>query len=289
MNWLANILPGVKRGGKKAQARAVPEGVWEKCRQCQATVYSPEKIKNLWVCPHCAHHDRIDALQRAQILFDETPPPQELAANLRPTDFLSFRDIKPYGERLQQEQKQNAARESARAFAGNLQGRRVVAVIFDFHFMGGSLGGVAGERFARAAEAAAAEGAPFLVFSSSGGARMQEGIASLLQMAKTVSALAKLEALRLPFVSVLTDPTTGGVAASFALLGDINMAEPGATIGFAGRRVIQETVREELPAGFQRSEFLQDKGAIDIIVDRREMRDKLGALLNMLAPPKTNN
>ena len=149
--------------------------------------------------------------------------------------------------------------------------------------MGGSLGGVAGERFARAAEEAASAGAPFVVFSSSGGARMQEGIASLLQMAKTVSALAKLEQLRLPFVSVLTDPTTGGVAASFALLGDINIAEPGATIGFAGRRVIQETVREELPEGFQRSEFLQDKGAIDLIVDRREMRDKLGALLGMLA------
>ena len=284
MSWIKNILPGI--GGKKegdATARSVPEGVWEKCRQCGSTVYSPDKEKNLWVCPMCDYHDRITASQRAQILFDEQPAVMEIGADIRPLDVLKFDDGIPYEKRLHKALNGDAKREAVRVYRGAIKERLAVAAIFDFSFMGGSMGSVVGERFVRGADAAISAKVPFLSFSASGGARMQEGMVSLLQMAKTTAALAALARLRLPYISVLTDPTTGGVAASFAMLGDIVIAEPNAIIGFAGPRVIQETVREALPEGFQRSEFLRDKGAVDMIVGRYEMRDKLSMLMSMLA------
>lgn len=276
MNWFTKILPGIKKNKPSGEG----ETEWEKCRNCETSAHIEQLRKNGWVCANCDYHHRITAARRADILFDETP--EEIGSSVRPVDFLNFTDNEPYKDRLARAQAGDERRESAAAYHGKIEGREVVAVIFDFNFMGGSMGSVAGERFVRAVEKASTLGVPFLSFTASGGARMQEGIVSLFQMAKTVAALSLLSRHRLPHINILTDPTTGGVAASFALIGDIVIAEPEALVGFAGPRVIKETVREELPEGFQKSEFLLSHGAIDLIVDRREMRAVLGQILTHL-------
>lgn len=279
MNWFASILPGVKKTA--SERRSVPEGVWEKCRQCLATVYAPEREKNAWVCLHCDYHERISAPRRMALLFDDGRA-SELAHGVRSYDFLKFSDGKPYKERLEAAQADDASREAVRVYYGTVQKLPLVAAIFDFTFMGGSMGSTAGERFVQGVERAIEQRVPFVSFAASGGARMQEGVTSLFQMAKTTAALTRLAELRLPHVSVLTDPTTGGVAASFAMIADVVAAEPKALVGFAGPRVIKETVREKLPEGFQRSEFLLKHGAIDVIWHRRELPQKLAQLLTLL-------
>ena len=280
MSWLKKLMPSRIRteGGNK---RSVPEGLWEKCDKCGAVLYRPELEENLEVCPKCSHHMPIRARARLASLFDAGST-QEIAAELGPTDVLKFRDQKKYSDRIKAAQKSTGERDALVAMRGTLKGRDLVAASFDFAFMGGSMGSVVGERFTRAAETALELRCPFVCFSASGGARMQESLFSLMQMAKTSAALARLRAAGLPYVSVMTHPTTGGVSASFAMLGDLNLAEPEALIGFAGPRVIEQTVREKLPEGFQRSEFLLDHGAIDQIIDRREMRDRLAALFALL-------
>lgn len=280
MSWLKKLMPSRIRteGGNK---RSVPEGLWEKCDKCGAVLYRPELEENLEVCPKCSHHMPIRARARLASLFDAGAA-QEIGAELGPTDVLKFKDQKKYSDRIKAAQKSTGERDALVAMRGTLKGRDLVAASFDFAFMGGSMGSVVGERFARAAETALELRCPFVCFSASGGARMQESLFSLMQMAKTSAALARLRAAGLPYISVMTHPTTGGVSASFAMLGDLNIAEPEALIGFAGPRVIEQTVREKLPEGFQRSEFLLDHGAVDQIVDRREMRDRLADLLAML-------
>ena len=280
MSWLKKLMPSRIRteGGNK---RSVPEGLWEKCDKCGAVLYRPELEENLEVCPKCGHHMAIRARARLASLFDADSM-QEIAAELGPTDVLKFRDQKKYSDRIKAAQKSTGERDALVAMRGTLKGRDLVAASFDFAFMGGSMGSVVGERFARAAETALELRCPFVCFSASGGARMQESLFSLMQMAKTSAALARLRAAGLPYVSVMTHPTTGGVSASFAMLGDLNIAEPEALIGFAGPRVIEQTVREKLPEGFQRSEFLLDHGAVDQIIDRREMRDRLADLFALL-------
>lgn len=263
------------------RTRSVPEGVWVKCPSCEQPLYRSELERNLHVCPKCNHHMRIGARRRLDYFLDPDSV-EEIAAGLEPQDPLKFRDSKRYRDRINQAQKQTGEKDALVAATGTLLGRPVVVCAFEFKFMGGSMGSVVGERFCRAAAVAAETRAPLISFSASGGARMQEALFSLLQMAKTSSALAMLGEQRVPFVSVLTDPTTGGVSASLAMLGDINVAEPKALIGFAGPRVIEQTVRQKLPEGFQRSEFLLEHGAIDMIVDRREMREALADLIAKL-------
>ena len=276
MSWFEKLMPS--RISTEKRTRSVPEGVWIKCPKCDAQLYRNELERNLYVCPKCAHHMRIGARDRLDYFLD--PDSQdEIAPGLEPEDPLKFRDSKRYRDRLTAAQKMTGEKDALVAVTGALLGRPVVACAFEFSFMGGSMGSVVGERFSRAANRAAENRMPLIAFSASGGARMQEALFSLLQMAKTSAAIAKLGALRVPYVSVLTDPTTGGVSASLAMLGDVNIAEPGALIGFAGPRVIEQTVRETLPEGFQRSEFLLDHGAIDMIVDRRKMRDEIANLL----------
>jgi len=260
------------------RTRSVPEGVWIKCPQCDAQLYRNELERNLQVCPKCEHHMRIGARQRLDFFFDPESQ-EELFAQLEPQDPLKFRDSKRYRDRLSQAQKNTGEKDALVCATGTLYGRPIVACAFEFAFMGGSMGSVVGERFSRAANHAAENDMPLVSFAASGGARMQEALFSLLQMAKTSAALARLGDHGVPFVSVLTDPTTGGVSASLAMLGDVNIAEPNALIGFAGPRVIEQTVRQKLPEGFQRSEFLLDHGAIDMIVDRREMREQIAELL----------
>lgn len=284
MNWLTKILPGIKSSPPQQGTTNVPEGVWEKCPQCATALYAEQFKQNRWVCPNCDYHHRLTAAQRAESLFDKEPAAEELATEVRPVDFLKFTDNEPYQERLERAQQGDARREAVAVFRGWIMGREAVVVIFDFTFMGGSMGSVAGERFVRGVEKAASLGVPFISFTASGGARMQEGLVSLLQMAKTTASLTLLAERRLPHISVVTDPTTGGVAASFALIGDIIIGEPAALVGFAGPRVIKETVGEELPEGFQRSEFLLEHGAIDMIADRREMREVLAQLLAVMSP-----
>ena len=263
------------------RSKSVPEGVWIKCPTCDAQLYRNELERNLQVCPKCDYHMRIGARKRLEYFLD--PGSQnELSAELEPEDPLKFRDSKRYRDRLVQAQKKTREKDALVSLTGSLLGRPVVACAFEFGFMGGSMGSVVGERFARAARHAADNNMPLICFSASGGARMQEALFSLLQMAKTSAALAYLGSKRVPYVSVLTDPTTGGVSASLAMLGDVNVAEPNALIGFAGPRVIEQTVGQTLPEGFQRSEFLMDHGAIDMIVDRRKMRDEIGDLLAKL-------
>jgi acetyl-CoA carboxylase carboxyl transferase subunit beta len=282
MSWLKKLMPsGIRTDAGAARRRSVPEGLWEKCDRCAAALYRPELEENLEVCPKCNHHMPIRARARLASLFDAGST-REIAAELGPTDVLRFRDQKRYADRIKAAQKSTGERDALVAMQGKLAGRDLVAASFDFAFMGGSMGSVVGERFTRAAETALELGCPFVNFSASGGARMQESLFSLMQMAKTSAALGRLREAGLPYISVLTHPTTGGVSASFAMLGDINIAEPEALIGFAGPRVIEQTVREKLPEGFQRSEFLLEHGAIDLICDRREMRDKLAALLALL-------
>ncbi|MBL4851875.1 MAG: acetyl-CoA carboxylase carboxyltransferase subunit beta [Gammaproteobacteria bacterium] len=282
MSWFEKLLPSRIRteGGSK---KTVPEGLWSQCPKCSATLYRAELERNASVCPKCDHHHRIGARRRLDLFLDENDR-EEIAANLQPIDILKFKDSKKYKDRLTQAQKNTEENDALIAMRGKLKEMPVVVVAFEFAFMGGSMGSVVGERFVRAAAAAEAASIPLICFSASGGARMQEALISLMQMAKTSAALASLSKKGVPFVSVLTDPTMGGVSASLAMLGDINVGEPKALIGFAGPRVIEQTVRETLPEGFQRSEFLLDHGAIDMIVDRREMRDRLHSLLSMLSP-----
>ena len=283
MSWLSKLMPsGIRtQGGAAKSKRSVPEGLWEKCDRCGAVLYRPELEENLEVCPKCNHHRAIRARARLAALFDDGST-QEIGAALSPVDVLKFRDQKKYVDRIRASQRSSGERDALIALQGTLKQQPLVACAFDFAFMGGSMGSVVGERFALGAERALEIGSPFVCFSASGGARMQEGLFSLMQMAKTSAALGRLRAARLPYISVMTHPTTGGVSASFAMLGDINMAEPEALIGFAGPRVIEQTVRETLPEGFQRSEFLVEHGAIDQICDRREMRDRLSELLALL-------
>ena len=282
MNWLQKIMtPRTRAQSATGGKGKVPEGVWEKCGGCGTVLYRPELERNLMVCPKCGHHHRIDAGMRLLSLFDEGSA-QELWASMEPTDPLKFRDSKKYRDRIVAAQKATGKKDSLLAMSGKLKGRPLVATAFEFAYMGGSMGSVGGEKFARAAERALADKSALVCFSASGGMRMQEGLFSLLQMAKASAALARLRDAGVPFISVLTDPTTGGVSASLGMLGDINIGEPKALIGFAGARVIEQTVRETLPEGFQRSEFLLEHGAIDMIVDRREMRDKLADLLGLM-------
>ncbi|MGH8076314.1 MAG: acetyl-CoA carboxylase, carboxyltransferase subunit beta [Lysobacter sp.] len=283
MSWLKKLMPsGIRTESGAGKRRSVPEGLWEKCDRCGAVLYRPELEENLEVCPKCSFHMPIRARARLKSLFDADSSMSEIGAELGPVDVLKFKDQKKYSDRIKAAQKSTGERDALIAVRGMLKQRPLVACSFDFAFMGGSMGSVVGERFARAAETALEIGCPFVCFSASGGARMQESLFSLMQMAKTSAALGRLRAAGLPYISVMTHPTTGGVSASFAMLGDINMAEPEALIGFAGPRVIEQTVREKLPEGFQRSEFLVDHGAIDQICDRREMRDRLAHLLAMM-------
>lgn len=284
MSWLSKLMPSgirTEAGAAKKNKRSVPEGLWEKCDRCGAVLYRPELEENLEVCPKCNFHMAIRARARLAALFDPGST-QEIGATLGPVDALKFKDQKKYADRIKASQKSSGERDALVTLQGLLKERPLVACAFDFAFMGGSMGSVVGERFSLGAERALEIGSPFVSFSASGGARMQEGLFSLMQMAKTSAALAKLREAGLPYISVLTHPTTGGVSASFAMLGDINIAEPQALIGFAGPRVIEQTVREKLPEGFQRSEFLLEKGAIDLIIDRREMRNRLAGLLAKL-------
>lgn len=276
MSWFEKLMPS--RISTEKRTRSVPEGVWIKCPSCDAHLYRNELERNLHVCPKCTHHMRIGARRRLNFFLDPDSQ-QEIGASLEPMDPLKFRDSKRYRDRISQAQKKTGEKDALIAASGTLFGRDVVACAFEFGFMGGSMGSVVGERFARAARKSADTGAPLISFSASGGARMQEALFSLLQMAKTSAALAVLGEKKIPFVSVLTDPTTGGVSASLAMLGDVNIAEPKALIGFAGPRVIEQTVRQKLPEGFQRSEFLLDHGAIDMIVDRRQMREQIADLI----------
>ncbi len=281
LSWFEKLMPTSIRTDSSTK-RGVPEGLWTKCTSCSAVLYRAELERNLDVCPKCNHHMRIYGRQRLSIFLDEEGR-EEIAGNLAPVDTLKFRDSKKYKDRLSQAQKNTGEKDALIAMKGKVKGVPVVAVAFDFRFMGGSMGSVVGERFLRAATRALEENLPFICFSASGGARMQEALFSLMQMAKTSAVLSKLASNRIPYISVLTDPTMGGVSASFAMLGDIHIAEPRALIGFAGPRVIEQTVREKLPEGFQRSEFLLEHGAIDMVVDRRDLRDRIASLVLMLA------
>ncbi len=284
MTWFEKIIPS--RIKTERRTRSVPEGLWMKCPACDSVLYRPEVDRNLQVCPKCMNHMRISARDRLERFLDPDTG-QELAHNVVPLDPLRFRDSKRYRDRIAAAQKDTGERDALVVLAGMLQGQPVVAAAFDFSFLGGSMGSAVGERFAQAVDFCIRERAPLVCFTASGGARMQEGLLSLLQMAKTSAALAQLARARLPFISVMTDPTTGGVSASLAMLGDVNIGEPKALIGFAGPRVIEQTVRETLPEGFQRSEFLLEHGALDMIVDRRDLRDRIAMLLRvfMQLPP----
>ncbi len=279
MSWFEKIVPS--RIKTERRSRSVPEGLWIKCPACDGVLYRAELERNLNVCPKCAHHMRIGARARLQLFLDPEGQ-QEIGAQVGPEDPLKFKDSKRYKDRLAQAQKTTGERDALIALAGRMHGDPVVACAFEFQFLGGSMGSVVGERFCRAVAHCVEQQCGLVCFSATGGARMQEALLSLMQMAKTSAALARLSRAGLPFISVMTDPTTGGVSASLAMLGDLNVAEPRALIGFAGPRVIQQTVRETLPEGFQRSEFLLEHGALDLIIDRRDMRDRLAALLRLL-------
>ena len=280
MSWLEKIA-GSKLLTTGARKRNVPEGLWTKCESCQSVLYRAELERTLEVCPKCSAHQNITARQRLHHFLD--PEPRiEIGNEVSPLDPLKFKDSRKYSERIKEAQADTDERDALVVMRGQLNGLPLVVSVFEFSFMGGSMGSVVGEKFVRGVNAALEHGTPLVLFSSSGGARMQESLFSLMQMAKTSAALAKLAERGLPFISVMTHPTMGGVSASLAMLGDINIAEPGALIGFAGPRVIEQTVREKLPEGFQRAEFLLEHGHIDMIVDRREMREKLYRILAML-------
>jgi len=280
MSWFQKLMPSRIRteGGK---TRKVPDGLWTKCKQCEAVLYRPELERSVMVCPKCDHHMTLSGRARLDAFLDQDGR-EELATGLRPSDPLKFRDSKRYRDRLAAAHKSTGENDAMVTMRGSVLGLPLVASAFDFKFMGGSMGSVVGEKFMAGVDAALDHRLPLVCFSASGGARMQEGLFSLMQMAKTSAGLARLSEAGLPYISVLTHPTTGGVSASLGMLGDINIAEPNALIGFAGPRVIEQTVREQLPEGFQRAEFLLDKGAIDQIVDRREMRQKIHQLLSLL-------
>jgi acetyl-CoA carboxylase carboxyl transferase subunit beta len=280
MSWFEKLLPTRIRteGGQK---RNVPEGLWSKCSSCGAVLYRLELERNLEVCPKCGFHMRLSARRRLDAFLDDEPR-EEIGAELEPVDALKFRDSKKYKDRLSQAQKNTDEKDALIVIKGKVKSVPLVAAAVEFRFMGGSMGSVVGERFVRAVDACLEDRIPLVCFSASGGARMQEALFSLMQMAKTSAAIARMREAGLPYISVMTDPTMSGVSASLAMLGDINVAEPNALIGFAGPRVIQQTVRETLPEGFQRSEFLLDHGALDMITDRRDMRDRVAGLLAKL-------
>lgn len=279
MSWFEKLIPSRIRTDTSSKG-TVPEGLWTKCDQCNAVLYRAEVERNQDVCPKCNHHMRVYGRRRLAIFLDENDS-KEIAAGLMPIDKLKFKDTKKYKDRLIQAQKNTGEKDALIVMKGRVKGIDVVAAAFDFRFMGGSMGSVVGEKFVQGINTCIENNVPFVCFSASGGARMQEALFSLMQMAKTSAALTKLARKQLPFISVLTDPTMGGVSASFATLGDVIIAEPRALIGFAGPRVIEQTVREQLPEGFQRSEFLLEHGAVDMIVDRRDLRDRIASLLLM--------
>ncbi len=281
MSWFQKLMPSRIRteGGNK---RNVPEGLWTKCGSCSAVLYRPELERNLAVCPKCGSHMPVSARVRLEQFLDPGEK-REIAAGLEPLDPLKFRDSKKYRDRITAAQKKTGEKDALIAMAGKLNGQDIVACAFEFAYMGGSMGSVVGEKFARAGQECLRLKIPLVCFAATGGARMQEGLLSLMQMAKTSAVLGRMAEEGVPYISVLTHPTTGGVSASLGMLGDINIAEPAALIGFAGPRVIEQTVREKLPEGFQRSEFLLEKGAIDMILDRRQMREKISAMLALLS------
>jgi acetyl-CoA carboxylase carboxyl transferase subunit beta len=281
MNWFESLLPSKIRTSGISDKKNVPEGLWAKCSSCDAIIYRAELERNQDVCHKCDFHMRIPARRRLELFFDEGDS-SEIAANIESTDPLKFRDHKKYKDRLSQAQKATGERDALIVIQGKVMGVEMVAAAFDFRFMAGTMGSVVGEKFVRAVNACLEHNIPLICFTASGGARMQENLFSLLQMAKTSASLTRLARRGIPYICVLTDPTTGGVSASIAMLGDIHIAEPNALIGFAGQRVIEQTVRETLPEGFQRSEFLQDHGAVDMIVDRRELRQKISSLCSMM-------
>ena len=281
MSWLKNVIPPKIKKIVGTVKKRVPDGVWHKCNSCQTALYNSDLEKNLYVCPKCDHHHRLPARERLKLLFDSIGQ-REIFTDILPKDPLRFVDSKPYNEKLKEAQDKYKTADALIVINGKIESLNITAAAFEFSFMGGSMGSVVGEKFVRAIDFAIENKTPFLCFSSSGGARMQEGLFSLMQMAKTSAALTKLSKEKIPFISILTDPTMGGVSASFAMLGDIIIAEPNALIGFAGPRVIEQTVREKLPAGFQRAEFLLEHGAIDFIVDRREMRKSLVNIITKL-------
>lgn len=280
MTWFEKLMPS-RINTEITSKRGVPEGLWTKCASCNAVLYRSELERNQDVCPKCNHHMRIFGRRRLDVFLDDNPR-EEIAAKLMPVDKLKFKDSKKYKDRIVQAQKNTDEKDALIVIKGKVKGVDVVAAAFDFRFMGGSMGAVVGEKFVQAVNVAMENNIPLVCFSASGGARMQEALFSLMQMAKTSAALAKLAKRNIPYISVLTDPTMGGVSASFAMLGDVHIAEPNALIGFAGPRVIEQTVREKLPEGFQRSEFLLEHGAIDMIVDRRDLRDSIASMLLML-------
>ena len=281
MSWFGKLLPTRIRTEAHTK-KSIPEGLWVKCVGCGAMLYRGELERNLDVCPKCEHHHRIGARRRLDLFLD-LEPREEIAADLEPTDFLKFKDSKRYKDRLTQAQKATGEKDALVVMRGQLKGRPLVAAAFEFSFMGGSMGSVVGERFVRGANMCLEQGIPLVCFSASGGARMQEALTSLMQMSKSSAVLGRMREAGIPFISVMTDPTMGGVSASLAMLGDVNVGEPNALIGFAGPRVIEQTVRETLPEGFQRSEFLLEHGAIDMIISRREMRDRIANVLAMFA------
>ncbi len=286
MSWFEKLRPSIIRT-ESSKKNSVPEGLWTKCSNCNAILYNTELEKNSSVCPKCDHHMRISARMRLNLFLDENGR-EEIGKNVKPVDPLRFKDSKKYKDRISQAQKQTKENDALIVMKGELFGQSIVVAAFDFSFMGGSMGSVVGEKFVRGVNKSLELNAPFIVFTASGGARMQESLFSLFQMAKTSAALTKLSERGIPYISFMTDPTMGGVSASLAMLGDLNVAEPNALIGFAGPRVIEQTVREKLPEGFQRSEFLQEHGAIDMIIHRKMMREKMATLLNLLTTNKKN-
>ena len=282
MNWLTRLIPSIGKSSSKSKKSKIPDGVWTSCPSCESALYKPELLKTLYVCPKCDHHLRIGARTRFNIFFDNGNF-TEIASNIETNDPLNFKDIKVYSSRIKEAKKNTGESEALLVGFGKLDGRLITAAAFEFKFMGGSMGSVVGEKFVQGIQQAIETNTPFICFSTSGGARMQESMVSLMQMAKTSAAIQKLKSNKLPYISVMVDPIFGGVSASLAMLGDINIAEPKAFVGFAGRRVIEQTVRVELPEDFQKSEFLLEHGAIDMIVHRSEIRSKIIGILDKIS------
>ena len=282
MNWLTRLIPSIGKSSSKSKKSKIPDGVWTSCPSCESALYKPELLKTLYVCPKCDHHLRIGARTRFNIFFDNGNF-TEIASNIETNDPLNFKDIKAYSSRIKEAKKNTGESEALLVGFGKLDGRLITAAAFEFKFMGGSMGSVVGEKFVQGIQQAIETNTPFICFSTSGGARMQESMVSLMQMAKTSAAIQKLKSNKLPYISVMVDPIFGGVSASLAMLGDINIAEPKAFVGFAGRRVIEQTVRVELPEDFQKSEFLLEHGDIDMIVHRSEIRSKIIGILDKIS------
>ena len=280
MNWLTKLIPTFRKSNKKKKSK-IPDGIWSSCPSCESALYQPELEKTLYVCPKCDHHLRIGSRLRLEIFFDDAKF-AEIAAEVSATDFLNFKDTKKYTDRIVDAQKKSGETEALLVGSGKLNGRKVTAAAFEFNFMGGSMGSAVGEKFVQGVKVAMKEKTPFICFATSGGARMQESMISLMQMAKTSAVIQKFKKMNLPYISVMVDPIFGGVSASLAMLGDINIAEPKAFVGFAGRRVIEQTVRVELPEDFQKSEFLLAHGAVDMIVHRTEIKSKISGILEKI-------